>query len=235
MWTYYKGAQRDPGVDEGATTVAYVPEKGWFWYIPLADDVISVGVVAEKDYLMKDTRDLKEIFHQEVAKNVWIQNHLAIGEQFGPYRITGEYSYRSRYCAENGLILAGDAFAFLDPVFSSGVMLALRSGEQAADAADAALTDGDFSGARFTEYGAEFCKRIESMRQLVYAFYDHNFSFRGFLKKYPHLQGDVTDCLIGNWLKDFEPMYQAMSEFAGNIPEALPHGKPLSGSMVAAD
>ena len=56
MWTYYKGALRDPGVDEGATTVAYVPEKGWFWYIPLAGDVVSVGVVAEKDYLMKTTQ-----------------------------------------------------------------------------------------------------------------------------------------------------------------------------------
>ncbi len=235
VWTYYKGAHRDPGIDEGATTVAYVPEKGWFWYIPLANDVVSVGVVAEKNYLMKDTKDLKEIFHQEVAKNVWIQQHLAVGEQFGPYRITGEFSYRSRYCAAAGLILAGDAFAFLDPVFSSGVMLALRSGELAADAADAALTDGDFSAARFTEYGAEFCKRIESMRRLVYAFYDQSFSFRAFLKKYPHLKGDVTDCLIGNWLKDFEPMYEAMSEFAGNIPEPLPHGKPLIESMAAAD
>ncbi len=133
------------------------------------------------------------------------------------------------------MVLAGDAFAFLDPVFSSGVLLALRSGELAADAADAALADGDFSAARFAAYGAEFCKRIESMRRLVYAFYDHEFSFRGFLKKYPHLHGDVTDCLIGNWLKDFEPMYEAMAEFAGNIPEPLPYGKPLTESMAAAD
>jgi flavin-dependent dehydrogenase len=234
VWTYYKGAHRDPGVDEGATTVAYVPEKGWFWYIPLANDIVSVGVVAEKDYLMRSTKDLKEIFYQEVAQNVWIQDHLAKGEQFGPFRITGEYSYRSKYCAADGLILAGDAFAFLDPVFSSGVMLALRSGELAADAADAALTDGDFSGARFTAYGAEFCKRIESMRRLVYAFYDHRFSFREFLKKYPHLAGDVTDCLIGNWLKDFEPMYAAMHEFADNIPAPLAHGKPLVENSDAA-
>jgi flavin-dependent dehydrogenase len=238
VWTYYKGAQRDPGVDEGATTVAYVPEKGWFWYIPLAGDVVSVGVVAEKDYLMRGAKDkpkeLKEIFYQEVAQNVWIQNHLAVGEQFGPFRITGEYSYRSRYCASDGLLLAGDAFAFLDPVFSSGVMLALRSGELAADAADAALTDSDFSAGRFADYGAEFCKRIESMRRLVYAFYDHNFSFREFLKKYPHLAGDVTDCLIGNWLKDFEPMYAAMREFAGNIPAPLEHGKPLVADAHAA-
>ncbi len=234
VWTYYKGAHRDPGIDEGATTVAYVPEKGWFWYIPLANDIVSVGVVADKDYLMRSTKDLKEIFYSQVAQNVWIQDHLAKGEQFGPFRITGEYSYRSKYCAADGLILAGDAFAFLDPVFSSGVMLALRSGELAADAADPALTDGDFSGARFTEYGAEFCKRIESMRRLVYAFYDHKFSFRAFLKKYPHLAGDVTDCLIGNWLKDFEPMYSAMHEFADNIPAPLTHGKPLAADSNAA-
>ncbi len=233
IWTYYRGAMRDPGVDEGATTVAYVPEKGWFWYIPLAGDIVSVGIVAEKDYLMKGTKDLKEIFDREVGNNVWVQQHLAVGEQFGPYRITGEYSYRSQYCATDGLILAGDAFAFLDPVFSSGVMLALRSGELAADAAHAALTDRDFSAARFTEYGAEFCKRIESMRRLVYAFYDHEFSFREFLKKYPHLKGDVTDCLIGNWLKDFDPMYAAMHEFADNIPQPLPHGKPLIAQSLS--
>ncbi len=233
VWTYYKGAKRDPGIDEGATTVAYVPEKGWFWYIPLAGDIVSVGVVAEKDYLMRRTKDLKEIFYQEVDENVWIKEHLAVGEQFGPFRITGEYSYRSKYCAADGLILAGDAFAFLDPVFSSGVMLALRSGELAGDAAHAALSDGDFSAERFTAYGAEFCKRIESMRKLVYAFYDHKFSFRDFIRKYPHHAGSITDCLIGNWLVDFDEMYEVMSEFAGNIPDPLPHGKPFVDESTA--
>src|SRR4029079_8798009 len=129
IWTYYKGALRDPGLDEGATTVAYVPEKGWFWYIPLYENIVSAGVVAEKDYLYNGTKDLATIFHREVEKNAWLKEHLAVGEQFGPYRVTGEYSYRSKHCAADGLILAGDAFGFLDPVFSSGVFLALRSGE----------------------------------------------------------------------------------------------------------
>jgi flavin-dependent dehydrogenase len=53
VWTYYKGAVRDPGVDEGATTIAYVPEKGWFWYIPLHDDLVSVGIVGSFDHLFK--------------------------------------------------------------------------------------------------------------------------------------------------------------------------------------
>jgi len=231
VWTYYKGALRDPGLDEGATTVAYVPEKGWFWYIPLPDDVVSVGVVAEKDYLYRDTHDLPAIFHNQVRKNVWIEQHLAAGQQFGPYRVTGEYSYRSRYCATDGLVLAGDAFGFLDPVFSSGVFLALRSGELAGDAVDAALTAGDVSAAQFSEYGAQVCRGVEAMRRLVYAFYNREFSFRVFLSEYPHLKGDMTDCLIGNPFRDFQPLFDAVAKFA-DVPQPLPHGKPLIAGEV---
>jgi len=72
--------------------------------------------VAEKQYLYKDTHDLETIFQSAVEQNNWIKEHLAVGQQTGPYRVTGEYSYRSQYCASDGLILAGDAFAFLDPV-----------------------------------------------------------------------------------------------------------------------
>lgn len=226
IWTYYKSAMRDAGVDEGATTVAYIPDKGWFWYIPLADDVVSVGVVAEKDYLYKDSRDPAEIFHREVKNNVWIEQHLAEGQQFGPYRTTGEYSYRSRHCAANGLVLIGDAFAFLDPVFSSGVFLALRSGELAAEVVDAALTEGDYSAARFAEYGKQMCYGIESMRRLVYTFYDHDFSFRAFINKYPEFAGDLTDCLMGKLSADFDPLFQAVSDFAA-VPAPLEHGLPL--------
>lgn len=226
IWTYYKGALRDPGIDEGATTVAYVAEKGWFWYIPLAGDVLSVGIVAEKDYLYSGSKDLAEIFHREVGNNVWIQQHLAPGRQFGPYRVTGEYSYRSRHCAANGLVLIGDAFAFLDPVFSSGVFIALRSGEMAADEVDRALTDGDYSAERFAGYGAELCRGIEAMRRLVYSFYDHAFSFRRFIDRYPHLAGDMTDCLMGNLFIDFDPLFKAVADFAA-VPAPLSHGSPL--------
>ena len=117
IWTYYRGAKRDPGLDAGATTIAYIDNKGWFWYIPMVDDVVSVGVVAENDYLFRDSRDPATIFEREIPENVWIDKHLREGHQFGDYYVTGEYSYRSRFCGTSGLILAGDAFAFLDPVF----------------------------------------------------------------------------------------------------------------------
>ena len=231
VWTYYKGATRDPGLDEGATTVAYVPEKGWFWYIPLPEDVVSVGVVAEKGYLYSDSRDPAEIFHREVKKNRWIEEHLAAGQQFGPYRVTGEYSYRSRHCSADGLVLIGDAFAFLDPVFSSGVFIALRSGELAADAVDAALAADDVSAGRFADYGQQMCKGIEAMRRLVYCFYDLNFSFRVFLNAHPDMKGDITDCLIGNLFRDFDPLFDAVAEFAA-VPQALTHGTPLEATRT---
>lgn len=224
IWTYFRGAKRDPGIDEGNTTVAYVEDRGWFWYIPLRGDIVSVGIVAEKDYLFSDTKDLPEIFCREIGRNAWVKDHLSVGQQFGDYFATSEFSYRSKHCAADGLLLAGDAFAFLDPVFSSGVFLALKGGELAADAVDAALTAGDTSGARFAEYGESMCKALESMRTLVYAFYDKNFSFGRMLKSYPTQRGRLTDCLIGDLFSDFDELFNAVGQFA-ELPAPLPHGR----------
>jgi len=214
LWTYYQGALRDPGRDAGATTVAYVPERGWFWYIPLPGDIVSVGVVAKKEYLFRDTTDLAAIFQREAQVNPWIADHLAPGVQQGEYRLTNEYSYRSRHCATDGLVLVGDAFGFLDPVFSSGVFLALHGGTLAADAVDAALASGDTTAESFAGYGKQLSSDIEKIRMLVHSFYDDNFSFGALVRKYPELRRDVTDCLIGNTSRDFTELAAAIADFA---------------------
>jgi flavin-dependent dehydrogenase len=235
VWTYYRGAKRDPGIDEGGTTVAMVPEKGWFWYIPLHDDVVSVGVVAEGKYLSRDgVKEPEQIFKREIEENLWVKDHLSTGAPFGPYYITGEYSYHSKHCASEGLLLAGDAYCFLDPVFSSGLMLALKSGIMAADEVHEALIAKDFSPARFEKYGATLRQGIENMRKLVYAFYDQNFSFRKLTDKYPDLAGDVTDCLSGDVNKDFTKLFTAVAEFAA-VPDPLPYGAPYCGKKGVAE
>jgi 2-polyprenyl-6-methoxyphenol hydroxylase-like FAD-dependent oxidoreductase len=88
IWTYYRGAKRDRGYDEGATTVAYLPGKGWFWYIPLPDDVVSVGVVAERDYLHREGKELEAIWNREIRANPWVAEHLAPGRRCEPLRVT---------------------------------------------------------------------------------------------------------------------------------------------------
>ncbi|MEJ6524108.1 MAG: NAD(P)/FAD-dependent oxidoreductase [Opitutales bacterium] len=229
LWTYYKGAKRDPGLDEGATTVAYLPNKGWFWYIPLSGDMVSVGIVAERDYLFNgSTKDHAEIFQREVQNNQWIKEHLAEAEQTGEYRITGEYSYRNRYCASEGLVLAGDALGFLDPVFSSGVFLALKSGVMLADEIDLALKAGDLSAKSFERYGKMMQSSIETMRKIVYAFYDKDFSFGDLAKRGEHLRAALTDCLIGNVEdNEFRELFDAMSDLA-ELPEPIEHGLTTS-------
>jgi hypothetical protein len=68
------------------------------------------------------------------------------------------------------------------------------------------------------------------MRKLVYAFYDQAFSFKKFVSEHPDLKGDMTDCLIGNPTRDFDPLFSAVAEFA-KVPQPLPHGKPLVESL----
>ena len=234
VWTYYKGSQRGEGLEEGATVVAYIPEKGWFWHIPQHDDMVSVGVVAEGKYLTRDgVRDPKAIFDRAVEENEWIKTHLAAGEQVGEYRITSEYSKHSRHAAAPGLALAGDAFAFLDPVFSSGVMLALKSGVMIADVIHEGLTDGDLSPERFSEYAATMRAGVENMRKLVYAFYDPKFSFKEVIQRYPDAAGAITDCLSGDVNKDFSVLWAQIGEFV-ELPQDLPYGEPLSAEAGAA-
>ncbi len=226
LWTYYKGAKRDPGLDEGATTVAYLPGKGWFWYIPLSGDMVSVGIVAEHQYLFNGTtKDHAEIFQREIQNNEWIKEHLAEGEQTGEYRVTGDYSYRNRYCAIDGLALAGDALGFLDPVFSSGVFLALKSGVMLADEVDSALRKNQpLNASCFENYGKRMQSSIETMRKIVYAFYDENFSFGDLVKRGDHLRAALTDCLIGNVDdQDFKELFESMSDLA-ELPEPVEHG-----------
>jgi flavin-dependent dehydrogenase len=228
VWTYYQGAMRDPGLDEGATTVAYVPNKGWFWYIPQHNQMVSVGVVAEGKYLTRDgVKTPEAIFKREIEQNVWIKEHLAVGRQTGQFYIVSEYTQHARYCGTEGLLLVGDAFCFLDPVFSSGLMFALKSGVLAGDTVSEGLASGDLSAARFANYARTLRTGVENMRKLVYAFYHPDFSFRKLTDAYPEAVGEVTDCLSGDVNKDYSSLWKKISERVP-LPEAMPCGEPLA-------
>ena len=226
VWTYYKGAKRDSGIDEGGTTVAFLPNKGWFWYIPQHNDMVSVGVVAEGKYLARDgVKDPKEIFHREVENNAWIKEYLSKGTCTDEFWITSEYTFRSEFCGRDGLLLLGDAFGFLDPVFSSGVMLALKSGMLSADAVHEALVAGDVSAQRFTGYSDAMRQGIENMRKLIYAFYDPAITFRNVTDKYPEMKDQITDALSGDVNKDFTELFSRFAEVT-EMPDELPYGAP---------
>jgi flavin-dependent dehydrogenase len=224
VWTYFRGALRDPGIDAGATTVASVPGGGWFWYIPLHDDVISVGVVQKKEHLFQpgeggSQEALERVYWRMVKTNPWVERHLAQGERCDEFRVTNEYSYRSRHCSRDGLVLAGDALSFLDPIFSSGVYLALRMGELVAEASEAALAVGDVSAGRFADYGASVSAGVHAIRRLVYSFYAPDFTFSQAVKRDPASRVDISDLLIGNFFRDYDPFFTMVSQFSDGLPK----------------
>lgn len=204
LWTYWEGAYRDTGKDEGATMVCQIEGKnGWFWYIPLHGNIVSVGVVASFEYLFKnrDTKDYEKIYFEELAKCPGVQQRVATGKRVEEFRAAKEYSYKARTCAGDGWVLVGDAYGFLDPLYSSGVLLALKSGQLAADAVCEGLAGGDTSGTQLGKWQTDYDRGMGRMRRLVIEFYE-GFSFGRFVKKHPHLKGAVTDLLIGDLFKD---------------------------------
>jgi flavin-dependent dehydrogenase len=207
VWTYWRGAYRDGGKDEGATIVIQTPDKqGWFWYIPLHDDRVSVGVVKRFDVLFAPgangrKRRHEEIYASEVAACPAVQRRVGTATRVTGYFATQDYSYRSKAVAGEGWVLVGDAFGFLDPLYSSGVLLALRSGDLAADAVVEGLRKGDTSGAELGKWGPVFNQGVDRMRRLVCEYYD-GFSFGKFVKSFPELNGTVTDLLIGDLFED---------------------------------
>jgi flavin-dependent dehydrogenase len=202
IWTYWKGAHRDTGRDEGATMVIQtVNRNGWFWYIPQHDDLVSVGVVAPFDHLFKGRSDREQTYREEVERCPAVKERVAKATRAAGCFATKDYSYRSKQVAGNGWVLVGDAFGFLDPLYSSGVLLALKSGQLAADAIVEGLAKGDVSGNQLGQWGPLFNQGVDRMRRLVCEYYD-GFSFGAFVRRYPELQGTVTDLLIGDLFTD---------------------------------
>ncbi|HSR51895.1 MAG TPA: NAD(P)/FAD-dependent oxidoreductase [Acidobacteriota bacterium] len=224
VYAHFENAYRDGGRDEGATLVVHTEnEDSWFWYIPLHENVVSVGVVGGLDYLIKSRdNDMEAVFQEELDRCDFIKERLQDAKQLFPAQATKEFSYRAEQMAGDGWVLVGDAYGFLDPIYSSGVFLALKSGECAADAIHRALESGDLSGQRLGDFGDEFNDAMDAVKKLVFAFYTKDFSFAKFLRKYPHNRQSLIDLLVGNiYGKDFSRFFKELSTMCP-LPEISP-------------
>lgn len=214
VWTHFRGAQRDSGRDAGATIILHSREKkSWFWYIPLPDDVVSVGCTGRLDYMFSDGNTSAEnVFNRELNRCKPLGKRLAMAERVEPCRVTRDFSYKCRPGSGDGWVMIGDAYGFIDPVYSSGAFLALKSGEMAADAINTALIEKELSPERLGKWQSTYDAGVENFRRLVYAFYDMDFNFGRFLAKFPEHRGRVTDVLVGNVFKrDVELMFDDVS------------------------
>lgn len=198
IWTYYKNAKRDEGENAGATIIMHTTDKdSWFWFIPLSDDVTSIGCVGDYDYLLKTGMDSESRYQLEMERCPSLQSRLENAEQVDKIHVAKEYSYWTKQHAGDGWVLIGDAFGFIDPLYSSGVYFALVMGERAADAVNEGFRKGDLSAAQLSSWCDSFKSGSSLIRKLVEAFYTKEFSFGGFIRDNPQFQGNLTDLLIG--------------------------------------
>ena len=141
IFGHFRNAERRAGVHGGNISI-YRFDHGWMWMIPLPDGVMSVGAVCWPQYLKQRKGRTTDFLLDTLRQNPLLWKRIKDAELIDDeVRVTGNYSYDSARMAGPGWVLIGDAFAFLDPVFSSGVYLAMSGAEQAAELVDAALRD----------------------------------------------------------------------------------------------
>ena len=200
FYTRYSGGWRGEGIDEGATLILYANRpRTWFWYIPLPEGVVSAGVVGPIDRLVKGrTRNPQQVYDEEAAGCPALLEKISDAQQLHEVRVLKDFSYASHRVAGDGWVMVGDAFGFIDPIYSSGVFLALKGAEYTADSILDAFEHAELSAERLGQHGEEFLEGVEAMRKLVYAYYSEEFSFAEFLGQHPDLKDDLVHLLIGN-------------------------------------
>jgi flavin-dependent dehydrogenase len=199
IWGHFRGSRRDT-IDGGVMTVCLrtLSNRAWFWHIPLSNDVVSIGVVGDADYFFKPGGGTpEEIFDREVADCPAMAQRLEGAERVAGLDVVKEYSYMTSRASGDGWVLVGDSWGFIDPIYSSGVWFALKSGQLAADAIIEGLRTGDTSGAQLGKWIPDFARGTTWVRKLAEAWYCGQFRVGKFIREYPHHVGPMTDILIG--------------------------------------
>ena len=197
----YRGVPRPAGRRAGDIRIVTRPDLGWFWFIPLSEEVTSVGLV-----ISKEVHDRRQKVEPEAALDRYVsetevaRSLLAGATRTSPVRVDSDFSYLASEHAGDRWLLAGDAGAFLDPIFSTGVLMAMESGVEAAAAVHRGLTAGDLSRAAFRDYGRRVRRRYDHFRRFALGFYEPAFRDLFFTEgRRWGLRGALLSVLAGDW------------------------------------
>ena len=197
----YEDVPRAEGRAAGDIRVLTRSDVGWIWLIPISETVTSVGAVVPKELHRREGKAtaeecLEHYLRTTPASPAVMQN----ARRVSPARFDADYSYLATKMAGDRWVAVGDSGSFLDPIFSTGVLLAMQGGLEAAVAIDAGLRAGDLSARRFARYERTVRKRYHYFRRFVVGFYDPY--FRRLLFRRSRKLGiyeAVLSALAGNW------------------------------------
>jgi flavin-dependent dehydrogenase len=171
IFGHFRGVPRGDGARAGNIRI-YLTDPGWMWQIPLRDDITSVGLVAQNDYLQQRSSGIEAFFKAHCDRHPHVAAMLAGAERDGPLRATGNFSYRATEASGACHIKVGDAYGFIDPVFSTGVHVALTSAREAAQAITAGLAKPETRAAQFGRYHQKFERRLTYVSWMIYRIHD---------------------------------------------------------------
>jgi flavin-dependent dehydrogenase len=221
VYTHVTGARRQPGELEGDIDIV-IFSGGWFWFIPFKDGRTSVGAVVSSAWVKENHDDADGLLRRAIAQSPTAQWLLEDATFVWPKaRAAADYSYRVGRTFGDGWLMVGDAGGFVDPLFSSGAHIAMRSGARAAERIDEALTAGDVSAERFHDWAAEVKLGTDTFVDAVQAFYAGGLLKYLFAEKqHTFLRRSITSLLAGDvysaearWIKDVRAR---LAEMAGN-------------------
>jgi flavin-dependent dehydrogenase len=202
MFAHFRGAERLRGKEEGNIRV-YIREDGWFWWIPLANDVTSVGAVVHARTARAWTGTPEDLFADMLRRSKHMPRMLAGAERITPIRTEANFAYENRPVVGDRFVAVGDAITFVDPIFSGGVYIALRTGQLAAESIVKAFRAGRLDARQFTGYERAARRGVQPLVKFIHRYYEP-----AFLDMFMHpqdrfgLYAAVLNVLSGgNWVK----------------------------------
>ncbi len=174
LFAHFRHVQRDPTIPEGNARLYLVPQ-GWLWWFSFADGTDSIGCVLHAQVVKARTGSIEALFDEVLATSPHVTEGLVHAERISPVQPVANFSYRITPCVGDRYLAIGDAAGFIDPIFSTGVFLAMRSGELAADAIVAAFRAQDFRVRRFRAYDKYLRRGTAPFLPFIERFYDPAF------------------------------------------------------------
>lgn len=218
---WYRDVNRGQGESADYIHIYFLPvERGWAWQIPISENVTSIGIVAEREVFRESRLDQKGWFASHLADTPDLARAMASAKRINAFKSEGDYSYcMDRFCGD-GWLLIGDAARFVDPIFSSGVSVALTSAKFASEKIVEAFRTSDFSHAHFESYERKLRSGVEVWYEFIRLYYKLLPSFTYFIQSKAH-RLQVLELLQGEVYERQEvPVLDAMRRFIKEIEEA---------------
>lgn len=216
--TWYEDVNRGSDDTADFIHIYFLPiERGWVWQIPVTDSLISIGVVAEREYFVESKMDMESFFNEHVRSTPDLVRAMKNARQVRKFTTEGDYSYSLSKVCGDGYVIIGDAARFVDPIFSSGISVAMHSGKFASEVIIKALETNDYREEVFKPYEVRLKSGVEIWYEFIRLYYKLLPLFTYFIKVIKYriqvhrlLQGEVYD-------REEAPVLQAMRDYIAKV------------------